>query len=329
MGTKPLLKHRWAALFTGLLLLGLLAPSLPGHGTSGDQGSPGEQPAQVVYLVRHAEKAGPRGDVSLNDAGRERAQDLADLLADGGIRSILTTDFIRTRRTAAPLARELGLDPLLYDADDLEGAAARIRDLPGPVLVVGHSDTTPALAAALGGDPGPPIPDDEYDRLYRLEILPDRVRTRVLRFGTRTHPDPVDLRILTYNIHHGEGTDGLLDLERLAGVIGEARPDGVALQEVDAGTERAGGIDQAAAIAGHLGWEHAFAEAMPYQGGSYGEALLRLGVAAGVDIWSAEHRRIAAVVRAAGGVYKPSGAGGAVVGVKGAIWVTGPSASTG
>ncbi len=54
------------------------------------------------------------------------------------------------------------------------------------------------------------------------------------------------LRILTYNIHHGEGTDGRFDLARIAGVINGQRPDLVALQEVDRRTTRASGVDQAA-----------------------------------------------------------------------------------
>ncbi|MFO7767802.1 MAG: endonuclease/exonuclease/phosphatase family protein [bacterium] len=271
MGSASPYRSRPSLPFPLLIALALLA--LPAYPTARQE--PGETAAgRIVYLVRHAEKAGTVGDVPLTDAGRRRAEDLADLLADAGIRTVLTTDFIRTRRTAAPLATEGGLHPLLYDPDRLAAAAERIRGLPCPVLVVGHSDTTPALVDALGGDPGPPIPEQEYDRLYRLEITDRGVRTRVLRFGTRTFPDPVDLRILTYNIHHGEGTDGIIDLERIARVIGEASPDAAVLQEVDAGTERAGGADQAARIGDLLGWEHAFAGAMPYQGGSYGEALL-------------------------------------------------------
>ena len=41
------------------------------------------------------------------------------------------------------------------------------------------------------------------------------------------------LRVMTYNIHHGEGTDGRIDLERIAKVIRDAKPDLVALQEVE------------------------------------------------------------------------------------------------
>lgn len=57
---------------------------------------------------------------------------------------------------------------------------------------------------------------------------------------------PATLRVLTYNIHHGEGTDGRFDLSRTAGLIATAEPDLVALQEVDQGTDRAGGVDQVA-----------------------------------------------------------------------------------
>ncbi len=82
------------------------------------------------------------------------------------------------------------------------------------------------------------------------------------------------LRILTYNIHHGEGTDGRFDLARIAGVITALRPDLVALQEVDRKTTRAHGIDQAAELARLTGMNYAYGPAMEYAGGEYGEAIL-------------------------------------------------------
>lgn len=84
------------------------------------------------------------------------------------------------------------------------------------------------------------------------------------------------LRVLTYNIHHGEGVDGKFDYPRLAGVIKRARPDLVALQEVDVKTKRSRGVDQAAKLAELTGMHSFFAEAIPYQGGSYGNSLLTL-----------------------------------------------------
>jgi endonuclease/exonuclease/phosphatase family metal-dependent hydrolase len=85
---------------------------------------------------------------------------------------------------------------------------------------------------------------------------------------------PRTLRVLTYNIHHGEGTDERFDYERLAKVINDLSPDIVALQEVDRGTERASGVDQAKRLGKLCKMHHAFGQAMPYQGGQYGEAIL-------------------------------------------------------
>jgi endonuclease/exonuclease/phosphatase family metal-dependent hydrolase len=82
------------------------------------------------------------------------------------------------------------------------------------------------------------------------------------------------LRVLTYNIHHGEGMDGKFDYERLARIIRSVTPDVVALQEVDKKTERADGIDQAAHLAALTGMEYAYGRAMYYSGGEYGEAIL-------------------------------------------------------
>jgi len=85
---------------------------------------------------------------------------------------------------------------------------------------------------------------------------------------------PGTLRVLTYNIHHGEAMDKKFDYERLAKVINDLSPDIVALQEVDVGTERASGVDQAALLGKLCRMHHTFGQAMPYQGGQYGEAVL-------------------------------------------------------
>lgn len=89
------------------------------------------------------------------------------------------------------------------------------------------------------------------------------------------HSDlPAQLRVLTYNIHHGEGVDGRLDLERIGRLISESAADLVALQEVDRETKRAGGIDQLRQLADLTGYHPYFAEFFPYQGGRYGLAIL-------------------------------------------------------
>ena len=82
------------------------------------------------------------------------------------------------------------------------------------------------------------------------------------------------LRVLTYNIHHGEAMDGKFDYLRLSKVIIDLKPDLVALQEVDRKTRRSSGVDQAALLGKLTKMHHAFGQAMPYQGGQYGEAIL-------------------------------------------------------
>lgn len=82
------------------------------------------------------------------------------------------------------------------------------------------------------------------------------------------------LRVLSYNIHHGEGTDGKLDLRRIARVIRNADPDLVALQEVDDKTKRSGGRDQTAELARLTGLQARFGKAIEFQGGGYGQAVL-------------------------------------------------------
>ena len=82
------------------------------------------------------------------------------------------------------------------------------------------------------------------------------------------------LRVLTYNIHHGEAMDGKFDYERLAVTISRLEPDVVALQEVDNQTQRASGVNQAAELGKRLKMNHAFGNALYYSGGQYGEAIL-------------------------------------------------------
>lgn len=85
---------------------------------------------------------------------------------------------------------------------------------------------------------------------------------------------PDTLRILAYNIHHGEGMDEVIDLERIAWLIDTVRPDIVALQEVDSVVTRTGGVDQAAELARMTDMQPYFGRFMAYQGGAYGMALL-------------------------------------------------------
>ena len=84
-------------------------------------------------------------------------------------------------------------------------------------------------------------------------------------------------RIMTYNVHRCMGVDHKLDPGRIAAVIAQARPDIVALQEVDVGRSRTGGVDQAHAIAARLGMAFHFNAALKVQEEQYGDAILTSG----------------------------------------------------
>ncbi|QIJ76907.1 EEP domain-containing protein [Methylobacterium sp. NI91] len=90
-------------------------------------------------------------------------------------------------------------------------------------------------------------------------------------------PNPVAsrrLRLVTYNVRHCRGTDGRVAPERVAQVIAALEPDIVALQEVDVGRARTGGLDQAEEIARLVGMFAHFHPALHIEEERYGDALL-------------------------------------------------------
>jgi len=86
--------------------------------------------------------------------------------------------------------------------------------------------------------------------------------------------EPMTLKVLSYNIHHGEGVDGQLDLPRIAKVINSVRPDLVALQEVDHTATRTGSVDQPKELARLTELQVVFGANIDLQGGHYGNAIL-------------------------------------------------------
>jgi endonuclease/exonuclease/phosphatase family metal-dependent hydrolase len=81
-------------------------------------------------------------------------------------------------------------------------------------------------------------------------------------------------RIVTYNVHRCVGNDRRLDVGRIAEVLAELRPDIVALQELDVGRARTGGVDQAHEIARRLDMACHFNAALTVEEERYGDAIL-------------------------------------------------------
>lgn len=90
----------------------------------------------------------------------------------------------------------------------------------------------------------------------------------------QAQPSQKKLRMITYNIQHGEGMDKKTDYERLANVIKRYNPDVVAVQEIDSATSRSKGADVLREIANEALMYPYFAPAIDYQGGKYGVGIL-------------------------------------------------------
>ncbi len=152
----------------------------------------------TFLLVRHAEKEGEGENPDLNDAGRARAEALAGLAERFRVNAIYATETCRTAQTALPVARRLrmpiavqpggaGIEhcdpfidvPVIFLEPELGETAPFVDHLLAEqrgrvVLIVGHSNTLPALLAALGGEAFPQVvvQDGEYDRLF-VATVPD------------------------------------------------------------------------------------------------------------------------------------------------------------
>jgi broad specificity phosphatase PhoE len=147
-----------------LIMGGLIAPGLA---------------QQTIILVRHAEQtltgSMMDGDPPLNEDGARRAQALASVLKDAGVRAIYVSQYARAQQTVEPLARGLGVKPEVVAKDDLSALTERLKahDGQGAVLVVGHSDTIPALLKVWGHLQPVTIDKTEFNSLWFVVSRPD------------------------------------------------------------------------------------------------------------------------------------------------------------
>ena len=160
---------RLAAMLLALALAGCATPVEPGR--------------FEIYLVRHAEKSTDGDDPGLTPAGEERAGWLAAFLAPRSPSAVWSSDYRRTRQTAAPTAREQDLEVRIYDPRKLEDLAAILISRAETALVVGHSNTTPQLASILCDCMVAPMAESEYDRMIVVTVAGDRRSVRELRTG--------------------------------------------------------------------------------------------------------------------------------------------------
>lgn len=173
---RPFLAPVWLAALAGALIIALGIWLLGAASTT------------TVFVMRHAEKAeAPAEDPSLSPAGEARALELAQHFGRApkafGFDSIIVSELRRTQETVRPLANRLGIPVIVVPAGDPARAARRALDenRGGRVLIVGHSDTVPAIVEALSGDKVPEMNEQEYGIVYVVAV-PRFSRAAVTRF---------------------------------------------------------------------------------------------------------------------------------------------------
>lgn len=127
----------------------------------------------TVFVIRHAEKAaGADPDPSLSVAGQLRAERLATVFGSAqpglGLQAIIVTEFRRTQETARPLANALGIPVVVVRAAEPAAAVRRaLDDYAGQrVLIIGHSNTVPAIVHELSGERVPELAETDFGTLY-------------------------------------------------------------------------------------------------------------------------------------------------------------------
>lgn len=150
------------------------------------------QATTTIIFVRHAEQTShDEADPPLSDAGKRRVAQLSRQLVDAdvvaGINAVYSTPLKRSLETAQPVADALDLPINSYDAADTETVLKTIlNNHKGEiVLVVGHSNTVPALIANLGASKNvPPIAQGEFDNIYVVSIpWFGKTKTIRMRYG--------------------------------------------------------------------------------------------------------------------------------------------------
>ncbi|MDT4966707.1 MAG: hypothetical protein QOJ64_1444 [Acidobacteriota bacterium] len=140
--------------------------------------------ATTVFLVRHAEKAAtPAEDPPLLESGSARSQELARILGRAEIKVIYTSQFLRTKLTAEPLAKLLGFasttmplkmsasNPREVSQESIKEMVEKIYQRAGEnALIVGHSNSIPEVIRALGGDVVPKIDEKEFNDLFIVTV---------------------------------------------------------------------------------------------------------------------------------------------------------------
>jgi broad specificity phosphatase PhoE len=126
----------------------------------------------AYYFIRHAEKLNiESSDPELSIEGELRAKNWAEIFSNISFDAIYSTDYIRTRSTALPIAQSKDLELILYHPGKMDYDKFMSETKGKTVLIVGHSNTTPEFVNKIIGIEKYQLIDHEtYGNLYIVEI---------------------------------------------------------------------------------------------------------------------------------------------------------------
>ena len=139
----------------------------------------------TYYFVRHAEKetSNPaEQNPHLTETGLKRAENWSAILGNFTFDAVYSTDYYRTIETATPTATKNNLEITIYDPRSIDYAETFLKDTKGKtVLVVGHSNTTPAFVNAIIQEKKYKNLDEKiYGNLYIVTIIDDKISDTLL-----------------------------------------------------------------------------------------------------------------------------------------------------
>jgi len=142
------------------------------------------QITSTFYFIRHAEK--DRSDPSdknphLTEIGKARASHWSEILGKVKFDAVYSTDYNRTKETAQPTATKNNLEITIYDPKTIDAKSFMADNKGKTVLIVGHSNTTPAFVNnILGRKKYQDIDDSNNGNLYIITINGETISDQVL-----------------------------------------------------------------------------------------------------------------------------------------------------
>lgn len=137
--------------------------------------NPLEKEITTIYFIRHAEK--DRSDAKernphLTKAGLKRAEHWAHFFKDVNLSAVYSTQYHRTIETATPTAAQKNVAVQFYTPNPLNPTPFIEKHKGSAILIVGHSNTTPAFVNAfLGINKYDSLSDSDNGSVFKVQLI--------------------------------------------------------------------------------------------------------------------------------------------------------------